>query len=85
MGRKQRGGTAARAMGSDIISVRQARALGPGPVAERLPKAAALYITIDIDAFCRLLAAETDKRNNEKKKKEDGRITPFDILTNELL
>ena len=40
---------------------------------------------IDIDAFCRLLAAETDKRNNEKKKKENGRITPFDILTNELL
>ena len=50
---------AARAMGSDIISVRQARALGPGPLAARLPKAAALYITIDIDAFCPSIASGT--------------------------
>ncbi|HAL76586.1 MAG TPA: arginase [Rhodobacteraceae bacterium] len=50
---------AARAMGSDIISVRQARALGPGSLAQRLPRAAALYITIDIDAFCPSIASGT--------------------------
>ena len=46
-------------MGSDIISVRQARALGPGSLAQRLPRAAALYITIDIDAFCPSIASGT--------------------------
>jgi len=50
---------AARAMGSDIISVRQARALGPSSLVARLPKAAALYITIDIDAFCPSIASGT--------------------------
>jgi len=50
---------AARAMGSDIISVRQARALGPSCLVARLPKAAALYITIDIDAFCPSIASGT--------------------------
>ena len=50
---------AARAMGSDIISVRQARALGPSSRGGRLPKAAALYITIDIDAFCPSIASGT--------------------------
>ena len=49
---------AARAMGSDIISVRQARALGPSSLVARLPKAA-LYITIDIDAFCPSIASGT--------------------------
>ncbi|MGB0688926.1 MAG: arginase family protein, partial [Paracoccaceae bacterium] len=42
----------ARQMGSDILSVRQARQLGPLGVAERLPKAAKIYLTVDIDAFC---------------------------------
>ena len=50
---------AAQAMGSDIISVRQARALGPSSLVARLPKAAALYITIDIDAFCPSIASGT--------------------------
>ena len=50
---------AARAMGPDIISVRQARALGPSSLVARLPKAAALYITIDIDAFCPSIASGT--------------------------
>ena len=50
---------AARAMGSDIISVRQARALGPSSLVARLPKAAALYITIDIEAFCPSIASGT--------------------------
>jgi len=50
---------AARAMGSDILSVRQARKLGPQGLLERLPKAARVYITIDIDAFCPSIAPGT--------------------------
>jgi len=50
---------AARAMGSDILSVRQARALGAQALAERIPKGARLYITIDIDAFCPSIAPGT--------------------------
>ncbi|WP_299042040.1 agmatinase [uncultured Tateyamaria sp.] len=49
----------ARAMGSDILSVRQARALGPGGVIDRIPVGARLYITIDIDAFCPSIAPGT--------------------------
>ena len=49
----------ARQMGSDILSVRQARQLGPLGVAERLPKAAKIYLTVDIDAFCPSIAAGT--------------------------
>ncbi len=49
----------ARAMGSDILSVRQARALGSEAVAKRLPKGARVYITIDIDAFCPSIAPGT--------------------------
>ena len=49
----------ARRMGSDILSVRQARALGPGGVIERIPEGARLYITIDIDAFCPSIAPGT--------------------------
>ena len=48
----------ARAMGSDILSVRQMRALGPGQTAARIPNVP-LYITIDIDAFCRSIAPGT--------------------------
>ena len=40
-----------RAMGSDILSVRQARALGPAAVLRRVPEGARVYLTIDIDAF----------------------------------
>ncbi|MEO1492577.1 MAG: agmatinase [Pseudomonadota bacterium] len=49
----------ARAMGSDILSVRQARALGPEGVLARIPEGARLYVTIDIDAFCPSIAPGT--------------------------
>lgn len=49
----------ARAMGSDILSVRQARALGPRGVIDRIPAGARLYLTIDIDAFCPSIAPGT--------------------------
>lgn len=42
----------ARARGSDILSVRQVRALGPEATADRIPAGARVYVTIDIDAFC---------------------------------
>jgi agmatinase len=50
---------AARAMGSDILSVRQARALGPQGVIARIPKGARVYVTIDIDGFCPSIAPGT--------------------------
>jgi agmatinase len=50
---------AASAMGSDILSVRQFRALGPQGVAARIPKGARLYVTIDIDGFCPSIAPGT--------------------------
>ncbi|MEP1522778.1 agmatinase [Ascidiaceihabitans sp.] len=49
----------ARAMGSDILSVRQARALGALQLAARIPAGTRLYITIDIDAFCPSIAPGT--------------------------
>lgn len=49
----------ARAMGSRIISVRQARQQGPQGVASTLPHGANVYITIDIDAFCPSIAPGT--------------------------
>ena len=49
----------ARARGSDILSVRQARKLGPKAVVARLPEQAPIYITIDIDAFCPSIAPGT--------------------------
>ena len=49
----------ARRMGCDILSVRRARELGPKAVAARLPAAASVYITIDIDAFCPSIAPGT--------------------------
>ena len=42
---------AARAMGSDILSVRQIRALGVDAVLARIPKGLDYYVTIDIDGF----------------------------------
>jgi agmatinase len=42
---------AARTMGSDILSVRQVRALGVDAVAARVPEGVDLYLTIDIDGF----------------------------------
>lgn len=41
----------ARAFGSDILSVRQFRALGVEAVLERIPKGERYYVTIDIDGF----------------------------------
>ncbi len=49
----------ARAMGSDILSVRQVRALGPEATAARIPLGARVYITIDIDGFCPSIAPGT--------------------------
>ena len=49
----------ARARGSDILSVRQARALGPKGTAARIPQGVPVYITIDIDAFCPSIAPGT--------------------------
>ncbi|MBR9842355.1 MAG: agmatinase [Rhodobacteraceae bacterium] len=50
---------AARAMGSDILSVRQAREVGPEAVIERIPEGAKVYVTIDIDGFCPSIAPGT--------------------------
>jgi agmatinase len=41
----------ARRMGSDILSVRQARKLGAEGVLDRIPAGARYYVTIDIDGF----------------------------------
>jgi len=41
----------ARAMGSTILSVRQARRLGTAGVLARIPPSARYYVTIDIDGF----------------------------------
>lgn len=49
----------ARAMGSDILSVRQARALGSHALAQRIPAGTRVYITLDIDAFCPSIAPGT--------------------------
>ncbi len=42
---------AARAMGADILSVRQIRALGLQATLARIPEGARYYVTIDIDGF----------------------------------
>lgn len=42
---------AARAMGADILSVRQFRGLGPEGAVARVPEGARYYVTIDIDGF----------------------------------
>ena len=50
---------AARAMGSDILSVRQARKLGTEGILAKIPADARVYVTIDIDAFCPSIAPGT--------------------------
>lgn len=50
---------AARAMGSDILSVRQVRKLRIDQVLKRLPSGARIYVTLDIDAFCPSIAPGT--------------------------
>lgn len=49
----------ARRMGSDILSVRQARKIGPQAVIDRIPIDARVYVTLDIDAFCPSIAPGT--------------------------
>lgn len=49
----------ARARGSDILSVRQFRALGNEGVLERIPSGNRYYVSIDIDAFCPSIASGT--------------------------
>jgi agmatinase len=49
----------ARAMGSSILSVRQARKLGPAGTIAHIPEGARVYVTIDIDAFCPSIAPGT--------------------------
>jgi agmatinase len=49
----------ARAMGSDIISVRQAREMGVRELLAHVPTGARLYVTIDIDVFCPSIAPGT--------------------------
>ncbi len=41
----------ARAMGSDILSVRQFRKLGVEQILDRIPKGVRYYVTLDIDGF----------------------------------
>ncbi|PUB13658.1 agmatinase [Yoonia sediminilitoris] len=50
---------AARAMGSDILSVRQAHKLGPQEVINRIPEGVKVYVTLDIDGFCPSIAPGT--------------------------
>lgn len=50
---------AARAMGADILSVRDVRRLGNDAVLARIPTGARVYITIDIDGFCPSIAPGT--------------------------
>ena len=49
----------ARRMGSDILSVRQMRALGARAVIDRIPRDARVYVTLDIDGFCPSIAPGT--------------------------
>ena len=63
----------ARAMGSDILSVRQVRALGVAQVMARIPQGARLYVTIDIDAFCHSIAPGTGTPSN-------GGFLYYDVL-----
>ncbi|MEO9652868.1 MAG: agmatinase [Roseobacter sp.] len=49
----------ARAMGSQIFSVRQTRKLGIEHLLETMPQDVPIYITIDIDAFCPSIAPGT--------------------------
>ena len=49
----------ARAMGSDIVSVRQFREMGAAAMLARIPEGARYYVTIDIDGFDPSIAAGT--------------------------
>ena len=64
---------AARAMGSDIQSVRQFRALGVAGMLERVPADARYYVTIDIDGFDPSIAAGTGTPSH-------GGFTYYEVL-----
>ena len=49
----------AKAMNSDILSVRQTRKIGQKNLVGRIPKDSNVYVTIDIDAFCPSIAPGT--------------------------
>ena len=49
----------AKAMNSDILSVRQTRKIGPKNLVGRISKDSNVYVTIDIDAFCPSIAPGT--------------------------
>ena len=49
----------AKAMNSDILSVRQTRKIGPKNLVRRIPIDSNVYVTIDIDAFCPSIAPGT--------------------------
>ena len=49
----------ARAMGSDIVSVRQFREMGAAAMLARIPEGVRYYVTIDIDGFDPSIAAGT--------------------------
>ena len=53
------GYSAARTMGSTILSVRQVRKAGVAGALASIPKGARVYVTIDIDAFCPSIAPGT--------------------------
>ena len=55
---------AARAMGSDILSVRQFRQIGPAAMVRRIPEGASVYFSIDIDAFDPSIAPGTGTRSH---------------------
>ena len=55
----QEGYEDAKAMNSDILSVRQTRKIGPKNLVGRIPKDSNVYVTIDIDAFCPSIAPGT--------------------------
>lgn len=82
---------AARAMGSSILSVRQARKLGAQGVAAHIPKDVPVYITLDIDAFCPSIAPGTGTPSHGgflyyevlellKQVAEQHRIIGFDLV-----
>jgi len=64
---------AARAMGSDILSVRQIRALGVAAVLERVPAGVDYYLTIDIDGFDPSIAPGTGTPSH-------GGFTYYEVL-----
>jgi agmatinase len=64
---------AARAFGSDILSVRQVRVLGTNAVLSRIPPGARYYLSIDIDAFDPSIAPGTGTPSH-------GGFTYYEVL-----